>query len=159
MIACRKTVIVTHSLQLSRKPWRLPSFTTRGLWNRRNWEDICYQVPTEISAASCWSQWCHTGHNPNGESCLSCSRQDSSQLFRNPNWWKVLQWVDCAFRSFARENSEKVWKYESSGWGWEINVWPYHNGLDGCTGCSQQGNNCTWALGRLPAVVFMGDDV
>ena len=29
--------------------------------------------------------------NPNGECCLCCSRQDSSQLFRNPNWWKVLQ--------------------------------------------------------------------
>ena len=34
----------------------LHTLYTLFLENCRNWEVICYQVPTEISATSCWSQ-------------------------------------------------------------------------------------------------------
>ena len=42
-----------------------------------------------------------------------------------------------------------------------INVWPHHNGLHGTsrTLCSEQRSQCRRAMGGIPVVVLMGDDV
>ena len=56
---------------------------------------------------------------------------------------------------------KKVLEFESSGWGRAIDVWTHHNGLDGKsrTLCSEQRSQCRRAMGGIPVVVLMGDDV